>query len=781
MPSTNDSQPGSRQPLRPVRFEKVRLTDDFWVPWLKSVRDVSLPNLLETTSPLVRDFEYLAGMHRGEGDYVPSTDMHSWSDMFMYNTLEAMAASLVLEADAGLEAELDRRIDIVAGAQDSDGYIHSYHQVHGDPRWSDIGGSELFVAGHLMEAGAVHYRVSGKRTLLDVARRTADQIEKVFRTGKVPFDRAGHPGVEMALVKLYDVTGEKAYLDRARSLVEYARNAEFIEDAHGDGHAVRATNFFAGLIDVGMRTGDEELLATGERVWHDMVNRKMYITGGLGEICTVEGFHKPYELSDRKSNVEVCATMGNIFMSHRLLLARPDTRYADVLEQAIYNGFLSAGAVGDKGVFYSPALFSRGHTHRDPRVWCCPPNWARFMLEVSEWMYAVSDDEVYVNLFAGSTARMEVSGQEIELNQVTRHPWDSEVRFEVKVPHPVEFSLKLRVPGWSKGFSIGINGKREDVSQGQDGYVTIKRKWKTGDTVDLGLTMAAERLEANPQIKTSPGCVALRRGPLLYCFEAVDNDGKVTDLALPREAELKEAFEEEVLGGVVTVSTTGRRRAASQWLDELYRPVEPEKEALLKAIPFYAKDNREAGEMLVWIPETTLVAEDQVGPTAAIEAEVKASVSVEECPPGAVNDGLFPSSPMRWSRMPFFKWGDRTGTEEWLSLAFGKELEVFAVEVYWLDQYWNVTAWAPESWRVEYLDEKSEWQPVISPSGYTTDQVWFSRVNFEPVRTSALRIVAQLKEGKEGGIYEIRVLEGDGRGGSRPGHRPGHRPGPRVP
>ena len=759
MPSTKDQQPAAHQPLRPVRFENVRLNDNFWSPWLKRVREVFLPHLLDTTRPLVGDFEHLAGLHQVERDYTPSTDLHSWSDMFVYNTMETMVASLTMEPDAELEAELDRLIDVVAGAQDSDGYLHICRQVHGHPRWSDIDDCELFVAAHLMEAAAAHYRLTGKQTLLDIATRLADHIDEVFESGKAPFDRAGCPAVEMALVKLYDITGKKAYLDRARFLVEYARNAEHIDDAYGTGHAVRATNLFAGMVDVAMRTGDEELLIAADRAWRDMVNRRMYVHGGLGEVCTLEGFYKPYDLYDKKCNAEMCAALGSILLSYRLTLARPDTFYADIMEQTLYNGFLGSGGMDGKGIFYSVSIFSRGHTRRDPRIWCCPPNWTRCMLEMSEWIYAVSDDEIYVNLFAGSTARMELAGQEIELTQVTGYPWDPQVRFEVKVPRPTDFSLKLRVPGWSNGFSIKVNGERSNASQGQDGYVTLKRKWKTGDTVDLDLRMATERLEANPQIKTSPGCVALRRGPILYCFEATDNGGKVTDLALPRESELNESFEDDLLGGVMTVSAAGRRRASHEWKDELYRPVEQEEEALLKAIPFYARDNREAGEMLVWIPETTLVAEDTISPTAAMDAKVKASVSIDEHPPGAVNDGLVPSSPERWGLTPFFKWGDRSGTEEWLSLTFGKDLEVFAIEVYWLDEFWNLTAWAPESWRVEYLDEKSEWQPVISPSGYTTDQVWFSRVNFEPVRTSALRVVAQLKEGKEGGIYQIRVLE----------------------
>ncbi len=762
MPLTDCEQIAGRRPLRPVRFEDVRLHDNFWSPWLKRIRDVTLPHLLETTRPLVRDFEYLAGMHQVEGDHVPCSQP-CWSDMFVYNTMETMVACLAMEPDVELESELDRLIDIMARAQDSDGYLNCYCQVRAKPRLNDIDGDELFVAGHLMEAAAAHCRLTGKRTLLDVAVRMADHIVDEFEGGHVPFDRSGCAAVEMGLVKLYDVTGKEAYLERARSLVEYARHAEHIDDAHGDGHAVRATNLFAGMVDVAIRTGDEELLTTAERAWRDMVNRRMYVHGGLGEVCTLEGFYKPYDLSDRKCNAEMCAALGSILLSHRLILARPDTRYADIMEQALYNGFLGSGGMDGRGIFYSVSIFSRGHTRRDQRIWCCPPNWTRCMLEMSEWMYAVSDDQIYVNLFAGSTAQMEVSGQKIELTQVTDYPWNPQVRFEVKVPGPTEFSLKLRVPGWSKGFSTSVNGEKLNALQGQDGYVTFNREWKAGDVVDLNLSMETERLEANPQIKTSPGCVALRRGPILYCFEAMDNGGKVMDLALPRDAELKELFEEDVLGGVVTVSAAGRRRTSHEWKDELYRPVKPEKETILKAVPFYARDNRQAGEMLVWIPETTLVAEDQMGTTAAMDAKVEASVSVDEWPPEAVNDGLVPSSPMRWGKTPGFKWGDRLGTEEWLSLTFGKSLELFAVKVYWLDEFWNGTTWAPESWRVEYLDEREKWQPVISPSGYTTDQVWFSRVNFEPVRTKALRVVAQLKEGKQGGIYQVRVLETDGK------------------
>ncbi len=766
--------PGHRNmllPLRPVPFERVTFTDNFWASRQKLNHEVSIPHNLETTRGLIRDLESL-GEQSANDQCGPSGNQQERagpsSDMFVHNLTEALAAAVALTPDKKLQAELDRRIAIVAAAQDDDGYLHSLHQIHSHRRWHDIDGHELFVGGHLMEAAATHFRLTGKKTLLTAATRLADHAVAKFKAGEVGFDRSGHPGVEMGLAKLYDVSGEKEYIDLARCLVEYGRHAQYINDAQGEGHAVRATNFFAGMADVALRTGDQELLATADRVWRDMVNRKMYITGGLGEVCTVEGFHLPYELSDKKSNAELCATMGNVFLSHRLFLGKADACYIDVLEQALYNGVLVAGGLDGENLFYSGTLFSRADLHRGPGVWCCPTNWCRFIPQVSGLFYAVSDNEIYVNLYAANRAEIKLSGQLIKIRQTTDFPWQPQVKFEVSPSVPADFTLKLRVPGWSSSVAIAVNGKEIDDCPVNNGYLALCRKWQAGDRVELLMSMPVQRLEANPQIATARGRVALRRGPVLYCFEAVDNGGKVTDLALPPDAEVKWAYEPELLGGVVTLSAVGRRRTAAEWKDQGYRMTTPEREVTLKAIPFYAWDNRHPGEMQLWIPETTLLAEDPLRPTIALDAETAASVETAESQIESVNDGLYPAAPGRsYTDITPFRWEDRTGTEEWVSLDFGKPVEIFAVEVYWYDRYFELShdwdpysaCWAPESWRVEYLDSSQNWQTVRSPSDYCTDQVWFSRVNFEPVRTSAVRIVAQLKEGKSAGINEVRVLE----------------------
>jgi len=751
-------------PLRAVPFERVIFTDNFWVLRQKLNREVSIPHHLETTAGLIRDFETLDGGLSAKGRYEPVDDRqikaHLWSDMFVHNITEGLAATVALTPDNNLQAEMDRRIAVVAAAQDDDGYLHSFHQIHSHRRWHDIGGHELFVGGHLMEAAATHFRLTGRKTLLTVATRLADHAVAKFNAGEVGFARTGHPGGEMGLTKLYDVTGRQEYLELARYLVEYGRHAEHINDAQGGGHAVRATNFFAGMADVALRTGDQELLDTADRVWRDMVNRKMYVTGGLGEVCTKEGFHLPYELSDRKSNAELCAAMGNVFLSHRLFLGKADARYIDVLEQALYNGVLVAGGLDGENLFYSGTLFSRADLHRGPDVWCCPTNWCRFIPQVSGLFYAVSDNEIYVNLYAASRAEIELSGDVVKITQTTDFPWHPQVKFEVSPSVPADFTLKLRVPGWSSSAAVTVNNKEIDDCPVRNGYLSLRREWQAGDTVGLLMSMPVQRLEANPQITTARGRVALRRGPVFYCFEAVDNGGKVTDLALPSDAEVKWVYEPELLGGVVTLSAVGRRRAGGEWGDRGYRITVPDRKVKLKAIPFYAWDNRRPGEMQLWIPETTLLAEYPLAPTIALDAETAASVETSESQLDAVNDGFYPAAPGRWTDITAFTWEGRSGTEEWVSLDFGKPVDIFAVEVYWYDEYWNGPAfWAPESWRVEYLDSLQNWRAVRSPSGYPTDQIWFSRVNFEPVRTGAVRIVAQLKDGKSAGINEVRVLE----------------------
>jgi hypothetical protein len=545
------------------------------------------------------------------------------------------------------------------------------------------------------------------------------------------------------------------------------------------------------MVDVAIRTADNELLATADRVWRDMVNRKMYITGGLGESCTIEGFCNAYELSDKMSNAETCATMGNVFMSHRLGLATGRAQYVDMLERALYNGVLGCVGLDGEGIFYAVILANRGGQQRDPRMWCCVSNWVRFVPQVGGLLYATAPDALYVNLFAQSSATIEIAGQPVEVTQTTEYPWEPSIQFTVSPASPATFALKLRVPGWSRAATARVNGKKIDAQRGDDGYLTLDRQWTTGDTVDYAFAMPVERMEANRQIKTSQGSVALVRGPLVYCLEGVDNDQGVFDLALPREAKIETAWEEDLLGGVVTLNATGRRRVSEQWRDELYRVAKPETLAKVKAVPFYAWANRAKSEMRVWIPETTGLAEDRLEPTnLATSARIEASTEADEVVLGFINDGGYPIGPGKWEGPWMFRWSEnkdtdqrrqawtgkpKLGTKEWISLTFDKPKTVRAVEVYWLDQYWNGLFFAPESWHVEFLTPAGDWQKVSSPSIYDTYQSWFSHVDFEPVRTTAVRIVAQLKkdvvhpfqkdkeggplqEDKGGGVYEIRVL-----------------------
>jgi DUF1680 family protein len=777
-------------PLSLVHFEHVRFNDSIWAPHQKMNRLVSLPQALRTTRCLLDDFEYLAGK-RDTPVNDPKSIRHRWSDMFFHNILEAMAATIELEPDATLQAELDRRMAVVAGAQEDNGYLQTEHQMTKHVQWGDYDNHELFTAGHFIEAAVTHHRLTGSTTMLDVAIKLADHIEDVFSSGRAPApgDRSSHPGVEMALPRLYDVTGDRRYLDRAGFLVEYARHAEHIDDADCNGHAVKSTNFFAGMIDVAMRTGDNELLATADRVWRDMVNRKMYITGGLGESCAFEGFRYAYELSDKMSNAETCATMGNMFMSHRLGLATGQAHYVDMLERALYNGVLGCVGLDGEGIFYAVILANRGGQERDPRMWCCVSNWIRFVPQVGGLLYATAPDALYVNLFAQSNATIELAGQPVEVTQTTQYPWEPSVQFTVSPASPATFALKLRVPGWSSGATARVNGKKMDAQRGDDGYLTLNRKWTKGDTVDYAFAMPVQRMEANRQVKTSQGSVALVRGPLVYCVEGVDNGGTVFDLALPPEAKLETAWEEDLLGGVVTLNATGRRRVSEEWRDELYRVARPRTVANVKAVPFFAWANRAKSEMRVWIPETTGLAEDRLEPTnLATNARIDSSTEADEVVLGFINDGGYPISPGKWQAW-MFQWSEnketdswtgrpripKLGTKEWISLTFDEPKTVRAVEVYWLDEYWFNEFFAPESWHVEFLTPDGAWQKVRSPSIYDTYQCWFSHVDFEPVRTTAVRIVAQLqkdivhrffkdedghplKKDRGGGVYEIRVL-----------------------
>jgi len=541
--------------------------------------------------------------------------------------------------DARLEVRIDALIDKLGRMQQPDGYLNSWF-IYQEPgkRWTNLRDDhELYCAGHLIEGAIAYWQATGKRALLDIMCRYVDHIDATL--GPKPGQKrgyCGHPEIELALVQLFHVTGETRYVDLARFFIDergaqphyfdiearargvdpaqwYFGSYEYCQ-AHKPvreqdkvvGHAVRAMYLYCGMADIAAETGDTSLIAACERLWRDLVSKRLYATGGMGPSANNEGFTADYDLPNRTAYAETCAAVGLVFWASRLLRLRPDRRYGDMMELALYNGALSGLSLDGTLFFYENPLESRG----DHRRWkwhrcpCCPPNIGRLIASLGRYVYGVSDDVVAVHLFIGGAADLNVAGAAVRFTQRTRYPWDGTVSITIEPERSVEFELAVRVPGWCPGAALRLNGKpllRGDMVI-DAGYARLRRRWSMRDRIELILPMPIERLSAHPDVEDDAGQVALRRGPLVYCVESVDNAVPLHRLLLADSTKLTAAFDPDLLGGAVAISGPALAESSDGWEGILYRDDPPRRTpAMIKAVPYFAWDNRDAGEMRVWL------------------------------------------------------------------------------------------------------------------------------------------------------------------------------------
>ncbi|TPK39105.1 glycoside hydrolase family 127 protein [Mesorhizobium sp. B2-5-4] len=559
-------------------------------------------------------------------------------DSDLGKTIETAAYSLYRRKNPELERKIDAVVDMYGRLQQEDGYLSSWYQrIQPGKRWTNLRDChELYCAGHLIEGAVAYYQATGKRKLLDIMCRYADHIASVL--GPEPGKKkgyCGHEEIELALVKLARVTGEQKYMVLAKYFIDQRGQQPhyFDEEARARGadpkayhfktyeysqshipvreqdkvvgHAVRAMYLYSGMADIATEYGDDTLRVALDRLWDDLTTKNLYITGGLGPSAHNEGFTSDYDLPNETAYAETCASVGLVFWASRMLGMGPNARYADMMERALYNGSISGLSLDGSLFFYENPLESRGKHNRWKwhRCPCCPPNVGRMVASIGSYFYSLADDALAVHLYGDSTARFDISGVPVTLAQASRYPWDGAVEITVEPQAPVAFTLHLRVPGWSPSAKLEINGEAVDLEElTSDGYAAIRRNWTKGDRVRLDLEMPIERLYANPEVRQDAGRVALSRGPLIYCVEATDNDTSLHRLTLPRTAGIEAHDEPDLLGGVVTLSATAQADAGDGWRDGLYRSEPPAKvETRLTAIPYFAWDNREPGEMLVWL------------------------------------------------------------------------------------------------------------------------------------------------------------------------------------
>lgn len=636
--------PHSGYPITPVPFTSVKVNDSFWSPRLKASRDVTIPLAFSKCEETGRYENFVKAAHPSESYKVGG---FSFDDTDVYKTIEGAAYSLQTYPDKKLEKYIDSVLVIVAKAQEPDGYLYTSrtmnpkhpHAWAGSKRWEKVEdlSHEFYNLGHMIEGAVAYYQATGKRNFLDIAIRYADCVCKAIgdKPGQLKLV-PGHQIAEMALVRLYLVTGDQKYLDQAKFFLDarghtHRRDAysqahkPVIEQDEAVGHAVRATYMYAGMADVAAITGDTSYIHAVDKIWDNIVSKKLYITGGIGARHQGEAFGANYELPNLSAYCETCAAIGNVYVNYRLFLLHGDARYFDVLERTLYNGLISGVSIDGGSFFYPNPLSSNGNYSRKP--WfgcaCCPSNICRFIPSLPGYVYAVKDNHVYVNLYMGNKAELKVNGKKVVLSQETQYPWNGDVKVKVEQGNG-QYALNLRIPGWVRGevvpsdlysfadgkntsYTVSVNG--QEVKGNLDkGYLCIDRKWKKGDVVTLRFDMSPRIVKANDKVVDDRGRVAVERGPLVYCAEWPDNQCNVHTVLLNQKPAFSVVDKPELLGGIEEIQTNAQALSYDKNGKLAVRDVK------LTLIPYYSWAHRGEGDMDVWLPI-------QVGAATAIPSK----------------------------------------------------------------------------------------------------------------------------------------------------------------
>ncbi|MBA7577625.1 Non-reducing end beta-L-arabinofuranosidase [subsurface metagenome] len=622
----------------PVPFTSVKVTDDLWAPRIKRNHEVTIPIAFEQSEKTgrIRNFKIAGGLEEGKFQ-----SKYPFDDSDVFKIIEGAGYSLQTFPDPALETYLDTLIYYIGLAQEDDGYIYTYRTIMGDDSHPWIGtkrrekthilSHELYNIGHMYEAAVAHYQATGKRTFLDIAIKSADLVARDFGWGKIE-NYPGHQEIEIGLVKLYRATGNREYLDLAKFFLDVRGNGEEYNQAHKKvteqtvavGHAVRAAYMYTGMADVATLTNDSGYVSAIDKIWQDVVYKKLYLTGGIGSTGGNEGFGKPYDLPNMSAYCETCASIANVFWNYRMFLLHGSSKYYDILEKTLYNGLLSGVSLSGDRFFYPNPLESSGQHKR--QEWfgcaCCPSNLCRFIPSLPGYVYTKTRDRLYVNLYMDNTAKIELDGQIVKVTQQTKYPWDGKVELTITPDLPSKFKLCLRVPGWAQNEAVPgdlyqflnnyendivlkINGKEKKYSP-DEGYLVIRRKWKKGDIVELNMPMPVRKVKAHRNVKADKDKVAIQKGPIVFCAEGIDHkDNHVLNLVYDPETTLESEYRSELLNGVQVI--TGEAKSTIR--------------LPLTLIPYHVWANRGSGEMMVWLPTTKEVSWPLPAPAIASKSK----------------------------------------------------------------------------------------------------------------------------------------------------------------
>ena len=781
----NKEQQSHGYPIDPVPFTSVKVTDAFWGQRLQASRETTIPLAFSKCEETGRYENFVKAANPSE-DYVVGG--LAFDDTDVYKTIEGASYLLQTYPDPKLEAYIDSVLVIVKAAQEPDGYLYTSrtmnpkhpHEWAGTKRWELVEdlSHEFYNLGHMVEGAIAHYQATGKRNFLDIAIAYADCVCREIGDGEDQVVRVpGHQIAEMALAKLYLVTGEQKYLDQAKFFLDkrgYTTRTDQYSQAHKPvleqdeavGHAVRAAYMYAGMADVAALTGDQGYIDAIDAIWDNIVTKKLYITGGIGATSNGEAFGRNYELPNMSAYCETCAAIGNVYVNHRLFLLHGESKYYDVLERTLYNGLISGVSLDGGGFFYPNPLESIGQHQRQP--WfgcaCCPSNICRFIPSLPGYIYATKGSDVYVNLFMSNNSNLTVNGKKVELAQETRYPWDGDIAITVKNNKAKAWTMKVRVPGWVRGqvvpsnlyeysdgkrlgYSISVNGEKVE-GELQNGYFCINRTWKKGDVVRVHFDMEARTVKANYKVEADRGRISVERGPIVYCAEWPDNDFDVLSILMNREPKFELVERPDLLYGLNQLKTD----AQVLNYDDNGRLVA--EDVKLTLIPYYAWCHRGSGSMAVWLPQELTATRPTMPATLASISKLDASTKTSSLK--SIADRLVPKDEFDRS-MPYYHWWPAQATTEWMTYEFPEPATIQSSTVYWFDDAPWGGCRVPKWWKVYYMDEAGEWQEVKNPDKYTTERGAANTVNFDPVTTKKVKLEVRQPDHHSAGLFEWEV------------------------
>ena len=780
-------------PITPVPFTKVKVTDSFWGQRLKASRDVTIPLAFSKCEETGRYTNFEKAANPSDSYEVKG---YSFDDTDVYKTIEGASYSLQTYPNKKLVHYIDSVLDIVAKAQEKDGYLYTSrtmnpkhpHEWAGDKRWSKVEdlSHEFYNLGHMVEGAVAHFQATGSRKFLDIACRYADCVCREIGTkpGQVCVV-PGHQIAEMALCKLYVLTGEQRYLDQAKFFLDYRGKTTIkteysqshkpvVEQDEAVGHAVRAAYMYAGMADVAALTGDKSYINAIDNIWNNIVEKKLYITGGIGATNNGEAFGKNYELPNMSAYCETCAAIGNVYVNYRLFLLHGESKYYDVLERSLYNGLISGVSLDGGGFFYPNPLESMGQHQRQP--WfgcaCCPSNIARFIPSLPGYVYAVNKRDVYVNLFMSNTSQLSVAGKGITLEQQTQYPWDGDIAIKVAANKAGQWAMKVRIPGWVRNevvpsnlyeftdnlrpqYNITVNGNAVNGKLTDDGYFTIDRKWKKGDVVRVHFDMDPRTVRANNNVEADRGFVAIERGPIVYCAEWPDNDFDIMGALVNQSPKMTvedgtlHAKDKKVADYYIKVIKTDAQLLSFDKQGRLNT-----EDVKLSLIPYYAWCHRGSGKMRVWLSQDLSSSRPEQPATLASLSKVTASTPAASL--SAVNDRLVPKDGTDRS-MPYYHWWPKQGVTEWIAYEFPEASTVQSSTVYWYDDGPWGGCRVPKAWRIFFKNDNGEWQSVSGADKSPTTKGTACTVNFEPVKTKSIKIEIDLPSENSAGLFEWSV------------------------